>query len=141
MQPGEYYIMGIVITALFVAPFSALARVVVLSWLIARGMWMAGLPEQIANIGGQGSVFLLGMRRIDGNAQLFAWFLSLPIVLVSIAWFGGLIDPVACWWSILALAMVQLVALPWAIAGETYHAVLKAWRETVDEGFFRSVHR
>jgi hypothetical protein len=137
MEPGDLYVMGIVVTALFVAPFNALARVVVLSWIVAHLFWALGAPEQLANIGGQACVFFLGMRHTAGSTQLLAWILSLPIILVSIAWFGGLIEPEACWMVVLIAAMLQLIMLPWSIAGETFRAVLRAWHDTADEGFFR----
>src|ERR1044072_9362279 len=138
MEPGEYYIVAIVVTALFVAPFCALARIVVLSWIIAHLAWMLGLPEPIANIGGQGSVFFLGLRRNEKNPELLAWALSLPIILISVSWQARLLNPVTCWWTILIIAMLQIAALPWAVSGAGYHAVLHAWRDAVDEGFFRT---
>lgn len=137
MAPGDLYILGVVVTALFVAPFSALARVVILSWIVGHCFWIAGLPEPFANIFGQTCVLILGRRRSQCATSLIAWALAIPYILVNLAWIGGQASPVLAWWGVLGIALVQLSLLPWAIRGETLRAVTRAWHETTGSGLFR----
>lgn len=134
MQPGDLYILGIVISALFVAPFSAIARVVVLSWIVGHLAFMAGLPEAWANLAGQLCVVTVGLRHLRDGMGGAAWALSIPLIALNTLWLSGGMQPNDAWWSVLVCAMIQLAVLPFTIEKDTMRAVYRAWHESTGRG-------
>lgn len=137
MQPGELYMLAVVVTALFVAPFNGMARVVVLAWLISHVFYSTGLPEVWANVAGQLAVLAVGARHMRCAPTVLAWVLSLPLLLINALWLIGAVAGATAWWLILWIALVQLMALPFAIGSEAVKAVTHAWNETSGRGLFR----
>lgn len=137
MQPGELYMLAVVVTALFVAPFNGMARVVVLAWLVTHVFYSTGLPEVWANILGQAAILLIGWRHMRCAPTILAWGLSIPLLLVNALWLVGVAAGNVAWWVILWTALVQLMALPFAISNEALRAVTRAWNDTSGRGLFR----
>jgi len=137
MQPGDIYILAIVATALFVAPFSAIARVVVLSWIVGHLAFMAGIPEPWANLAGQLCVMAIGLRHLRCPMGGVAWALSIILVAVNVIWITGGLPPVQAWWIVLGAAMAQLAALPFTIETDTLRSVYRAWHESTGRGLLR----
>lgn len=137
MAPGDLYVLAIVVTALFVAPFNAMARVIVLAWIVGHVCFTVGVPEVWANIGGQTCVLVIGARHLRCAPALMAWSLSIPLILVNLLWFVGIVRPDIAWWAILYSALAQLLILPFTITAETREAISRAWYTTSGRGFFR----
>jgi len=137
MPPGELYQLAIVVTALFVAPFNALARVVVLAWIAGHVCFALGVPELTANIAGQACVLILGKRHLRDAASLHAWLLSAPLLAINLCWAVGVISPWVGWWTVLIVATVQLVTLSLAVDSRIVHEVMSTWRENGGRGMFR----
>lgn len=137
MQPGDYYELAIVVTALFVAPFNGLARVVVLAWIVGHVSFMLGLPERTANIAGQVCVLALGKAHLHGAADVQAWIFSAVLIVINIGCCIGFITPWITWWTVLLVAMAQLLVLSMAVNVATARAVMRAWRENGGRGMFR----
>lgn len=138
MEPGDLYVLAIVVTALFVAPFNAMARIVVLSWIVAHVAFIAGLPEPVANLAGQSWVALAGRRHLNCAPSCVAWGFSLVLVTVNGFWAANCVDPAAAWWIVLTIAFLQLMTLPFAIEASTLKAVTRAWYESTGRGLFRT---
>lgn len=137
MQPGDLYVLGIVVTALFVAPFNGLARVIVLAWIVTHVSFMFGAPELVANITGQLGVLILGRAHRRSVADKAAWGLSIVLLGINLAGAGGVITPWVTWWAVLLVATEQLLVVSMAIDGSTAHAVTRVWRESGGRGMFR----
>ena len=137
MEPGAIYMLALVGTALFVAPFNTIARVIVLGWMIGHVGWMLGMAEPWANILGQSCVLFAGIRHVRRWPCVTAWGLSLPLILFNIAWLSGFSEPWAAWWAVFWMASVQLAVLPLGITPTEIRSVLRAWRETTGRGIFR----
>lgn len=140
MQPGDFYQLAIVATALFVAPFNAMARVVVLSWIVAHVGFVAGLSEPLANLAGQLWVAVQGRRHLRCLSSGAAWGCSILLIAVNGFWLAGAIEPPPAWWTVLTVAFLQLTALPFAIDTATLKAVTRAWYESTGRGLFRAGH-
>lgn len=138
MGPGDIYILLIVVTALAVAPFSALARIVVLAWIVAHVAWIMGVPEGWANLAGHLIVMALAARHLRCVASAVVWGLSVVLVVIDAAHLMGRIDNGHAWWAVLSIALVQLVALPFAIDRETLTGVAKVWHRGQGGGLLRT---
>lgn len=138
MGAVDAYILLIVVTALTVAPFSALARIVVLAWIVGHIAWLGGLPEPWANLGGQLTVFVLGRRHLHGGANTVAWGISLVLIVVNGVWILGRIDPGVAWLLVAYTAMAQLFVLPFGIDREMLTGVAKVWHHGQGGGLLRT---
>jgi hypothetical protein len=138
MGPGDAYVLALVVTALLVAPFNAMARIVVMSWIVAHIGFLFGTPEIWANLFGQSCVLALGWRHLRCSASIAVWLMSFGMVAVNFAWLGGRLHPEAAWWAILIIALSQLLILPFAVERNTQQAVVRAWHETTGRGMFRT---
>lgn len=137
MQPGDLYVLGIVVTALFVAPFNGLARVIVLAWIMTHVSFLFGAPERAVNITGQLGVVILGKAHLRSAADKSAWALSVVLLGINIVGAAGVITPWVTWWAVLLVATEQLLIVSMAIDGWTAHAVTRVWRESGGRGMFR----
>lgn len=137
MEPGDIYILTIVVTALVVAPFNALARIIVLAWIVAHLGYVTGMPEAWANLAGHLTVFALGMRQLHSAPAIMTWALSIPLVVVDTCLLSGFMSPFHAWWAVLGLALAQLALLPFATDRETQMGVAKVWHRGRDGGFLR----
>lgn len=137
MAPGDCYVLAVVVTALFVAPFNGLARVVVLAWIAGHILFQLGIPEVVVNIAGQTCVLILGWAYRHTAANLQAWLLSVPLLLINISCAAGWITPWVAWWTVLLVATMQLLVLSMAIDGNTVEAIMRIWRENGGRGMFR----
>lgn len=137
MQPGDLYVLGIVVTALFVAPFNGLARVIVLAWIVTHVGFMFGAPERAANIAGQIGVLILGKTHRRSVADKVAWALSIVLLGFNIGGAAGIITPWVTWWAVLLIAIEQLMIMSMAVDGSVAHAVTRVWRESGSRGMFR----
>lgn len=137
MQPGDIYILAITLTALVVAPFNGLARVIVLSWLVGHVAWISGMPEPWANLLGQFCVMTLGAKHNGDHFAFIAWLMSIPLIIVNVVWLLGAVEPALAWRIVLVLAGAQLLVLPLAINMSTLRAVTRAWHDNADGGLFR----
>lgn len=136
MEFGDLYTLAIVATALFVAPFNAMARIIVLAWIVAHVGFLAGLPEPWANLGGHLAVAIMGRRHLNSYPGIFVWSLALFLVVVDLSLFGGVVQPVPAWWTVLGVSFLQLMILPMAIEVGTLTAVTRAWYESTGRGLF-----
>ncbi|MEG3179823.1 hypothetical protein [Sphingomonas sp. LT1P40] len=111
MGPGHLYYLGILLTALFVAPFSPLARVIVLSWLAGEfGYWL-GAPLHWVNLAQHLTAFVIGSRYLRNEWCIAAWVMFMPMLACDAL---ALIQEqeVLAWWGLLCTALAQLVFLP-----------------------------
>ena len=130
--------LAIVLTALFVAPFNGLARVIILAWAAGHAAYILGAPEACANLLGQSFVLIVGGRHLRCVVCLFAWALSVTLVAVNIAWCAEILSPALCWWTVLCVAMVQLLVLPLALDRGIMGQVVEIWRDHTGHGLFRA---
>lgn len=129
MLPGDIYVMLLVLTAVFVAPFSRLAFVIVVAWTIGHFAFLAGVPEGWVNLLQHVGAAAAGMRCARQTACVFAWALFAPMVTIDlIVLFAGY-DPEHGWWLVLGLATLQLIAMPFGIDIGRARALFKAWKE------------
>jgi hypothetical protein len=129
--PGDIYVMLLVLTAVFVAPFSRLAFVVVVAWTIGHFAFIAGAHEHWVNLLQHLGAAAFGMRYARQTAYAFAWALFAPLVTIDlIVLFAGY-DPDHGWWLVLGLATLQLFAMPFGIDRGRARALFKAWKENV----------
>lgn len=138
MNPGDLYVIAIVVTALFVAPFNAMARIVVLAWIVAHVGFTLGVSEIAANIGGQACVLVLGWRYRFDPANGQAWALSVPLLAVNLACAYGLINSWVNWWTVLVVAMAQLMILCLSVDANVTHQIMRVWRKNGGRGMFRT---
>ncbi|MCW4460306.1 hypothetical protein OK349_01185 [Sphingomonas sp. BT-65] len=111
MGPGHLYYIGILLTGLFVAPFSPLARVIVLSWLAGEFAWWLGMPMPWVNLAQHLAAFVIGSRYLRNEWCLAAWVMFVPMLACDAL---SLIQEqeVMAWWGLLCTALAQLVLLP-----------------------------
>lgn len=111
MGPGHLYYLGIILTGLFVAPFSPLARVIVASWLAGEfGFWL-GAPFHWINLLQHLAAFVIGSRYLRNEWCIAAWVMFMPMLACDAL---ALIQEqeVLAWWGLLCTALAQLVFLP-----------------------------
>lgn len=109
--PGHLYYLGIVLTGLFVAPFSPLARVIVASWLAGEfGYWL-GMPLHWVNLLQHLAAFVIGSRYLRNEWCIAAWVMFMPMLACDAL---ALIreQEILAWWGLLCTALAQLVFLP-----------------------------
>lgn len=111
MGPGHLYYIGILLTGLFIAPFSPLARVIVLSWLAGEFAWWFGMPLTWVNLLQHLAAFIIGSRYLRNEWCIAAWVMFLPMLTCDAL---ALIQEqeVFAWWALLCTALAQLVLLP-----------------------------
>lgn len=124
--PGDFYILAIVVTALFVAPFNGLARIIVFGWMAGHVAFTLGLPEETVNLAQHGMCVVLGLRYTRPRANLVSWALFAPLLAVDLVRFGSESHDVASWWMVLGLAGLQIALLP---IGMNRKEALAHWRE------------
>lgn len=111
MGPGHLYYIGILLTGLFVAPFSPLARVIVLSWLAGEFAYWLGVPMPWVNLAQHLTAFVIGSRYLRNEWCLAAWVMFVPMLACDAL---SLIQEqeIMAWWGLLCTALAQLVLLP-----------------------------
>jgi len=111
MGPGHLYYLGIILTGLFVAPFSPLARVIVLSWLVGEFAWWLGAPHYWVNLFQHLAAFIIGSRYLRNEWCMAAWVMFVPMLACDAL---ALIreQEVFAWWGLLCTALAQLALLP-----------------------------
>ncbi|RSY89620.1 hypothetical protein DAH66_02905 [Sphingomonas koreensis] len=111
MGPGHLYYLGIILTGLFVAPFSPLARVIVLSWLAGEFVFWLGAPFHWVNLLQHLAAFIIGSRYLRNEWCMVAWVMFMPMLACDAL---ALIreQEVLAWWGLLCTALAQLVFLP-----------------------------
>lgn len=111
MGPGHLYYIGILLTGLFVAPFSPLARVIVLSWLAGEFAYWLGMPMPWVNLCQHLAAFIVGSRYLRNEWCLAAWVMFVPMLACDAL---SLIQEqeIMAWWGLLCTALAQLVLLP-----------------------------
>jgi len=139
MAPGEAYFLLLGATALFVAPFHALARIIVGAWVAGHYLFLAGATEPLANLLQHAAVLVLGIRRLRTPSCLYAWLLGVFLLCADGLWLTGWIAPAEAWWSVLALATAQLACLPFGIDTAQRRATIATWQTTRDIHFLRSM--
>lgn len=109
--PGHLYYIGILLTGLFITPFSPLARVIVLSWLAGEFAWWFGMPLGLVNLFQHLAAFVIGSRYLRNEWCIAAWVMFLPMLTCDAL---SLIreQEVFAWWALLCTALAQLVLLP-----------------------------
>ncbi|MFL9842716.1 hypothetical protein ABS767_17225 [Sphingomonas sp. ST-64] len=127
MGPGHLYYLGILLTGLFIAPFSPLARVIVASWLLGEYAFWLGIPANWVNLAQHLAAFIVGSRYLRNEWCLLAWVMFLPMLACDAL---ALIQEfeVLAWWGLLCTALAQLVFLP---LGMDFSRA----RTTLDEGW------
>jgi hypothetical protein len=135
MQPGEVYVLAIVATAVLVAPFNALARVIVLVWCGSHLAFLAGAPEVKVNLIGHLIGFLVGACYLRTDACLFAlgWFV--PMIAADVLRLIPANYDEILWWVVLISAGLQLLFLPFGIEW----AQVKALRERGLSGWWQAM--
>lgn len=136
MQPGEIYQLAIVLAALFVAPFNAMARVVILAWFAGRGLWTAGMSEPLADFLAELLILWFGRHCQTRGAARAAWLLSVPLAATNLAWALGWLHVFVAWWVILITATVRLAILPFAIERESVANTVRSVHEALDRILF-----
>lgn len=111
MGPGHLYYLGIILTGLFVAPFSPLARVIVASWLAGEFAFSLGVPFHWVNLLQHLAAFVIGSRYLRNEWCIAAWVMFMPMLACDAL---ALIQEqeVLAWWGLLCTALAQLVFLP-----------------------------
>ena len=111
MGPGHLYYLGILLTGLFVAPFSPLARVIVLTWLAGEFTWWLGVPHYWVNLFQHLAAFIIGSRYLRNEWCIAAWVMFMPMLACDAL---ALIQEqeVFAWSGLLCTALAQLVLLP-----------------------------
>lgn len=111
MGPGHLYYLGIILTGLFVAPFSPLARVIVLSWLAGEFAFWLGVPFHWVNLFQHLTAFIIGSRYLRNEWCIAAWVMFMPMLACDAL---ALIQEqeILAWWGLLCTALAQLIFLP-----------------------------
>lgn len=125
MQPGDVYILAIVLTALFVAPFNGLARVIVLSWIAGHVAWTLGAKEELVNMIQHGAAAVLSIRYTRRSANLLAWTLFAPMLAIDLVRLSAENTTGVPWWLILSIALIQAGFLPFGMDENP----IPRWRE------------
>jgi hypothetical protein len=109
--PGHLYYVGILLTGLFVAPFSPLARVIVLSWLAGEFAFWFGAPFYWVNLVQHLTAFVIGSRYLRNDWCIVAWVMFVPMLACDAL---ALIreQEVLAWWGLLFTALAQTIFLP-----------------------------
>jgi hypothetical protein len=115
MGAGDAYIAAIVVTMFVVAPFNALARVIVASWTVGHIAYRLGVPELEVNAVQHMAAFVIGSRFLRGSSCLFAYALLVPMLAIDGLRLMDALPPAEGWWWTLSLALVQLSILPFGI--------------------------
>ena len=111
MGPGHLYYLGILLTGLFVAPFSPLARVIVLSWLAGEFAWWFGAPHYWVNLVQHLVALVIGSRYLRSKWCIAAWVMFMPMLACDALALLREYE-VFAWWGLLCTALAQLVLLP-----------------------------
>ncbi len=127
MGPGHLYYIGILLIGLFVAPFSPLARVIVLTWLAGEFAYWFGAPLPWVNLVQHLIAFVIGSRYLRTEWCILSWVMFAPMLACdALALIGEF--QVLAWWGLLCTALAQLVFLPLGMD-------LTRARATLDEGW------
>jgi len=126
-------------TALFVAPFNGLARLVVTAWLCARLLWTVGLSEPLANVAEHMAILAIGYGRAKGVCSVGAWMMSAFIIVFSGMWASGKLAGEAGWWFVLIFAFAQLAFLGLSTDRETARRVLEIWKEEAGQKMMQAL--
>ncbi len=130
MQPGDVYVMLIVLTAVVVAPFSRLAFVIVVAWTIGHFTYFAGLDEHTINLVQHLAAAALGMRFARSTACALSWALFAPLVTIDLIVLQADFDPTIGWWWVLGLSTLQLLVMPFGVDWTRARALFAFWRES-----------
>lgn len=134
MGPGHLYYLGILLTGLFVAPFSPLARTIVFSWLAGEVIFWLGAPFHWVNLAQHLTAFVIGSRYLRNEWCIAAWVMFLPMLACDAL---ALIreQEVLAWWGLLCTALAQLVFLPLGMEpGRVAPVLPEAWTRQVKAG-------
>jgi hypothetical protein len=141
MQPGEVYVLAIFATAVLVAPFNALARVIVLVWCGSHLAFLEGVDELQINLVGHMAGLLIGARYLRTSACILAYGLFVPLIAVDALRLSGAGDAVTMWWAVLLTAFAQLSFLPFGIEWAQVRALrergIKGWLEGMPSDYLR----
>lgn len=130
MQPGDFYVVLVVCTAVFVAPFCRLASVIVAAWVIGHFTYLSGLDEHWINLVQHLSAAAIGMRFARSSACALAWALFAPLVTIDLIVLFADFDPNIGWWWVLGLATLQLLVMPFGVDWTRARALFTFWKET-----------
>jgi hypothetical protein len=143
MQPGEVYILAVVATALLVAPFNALARVIVLAWCGSHLAFLEGVDELQINLVGHIAGLLIGARYLRTSACILAYGLFVPMIAADVLRLISANHDEFLWWVVLISAGMQLLALPFGIEWAQVRALrergIQGWLEGMPIDYLRAL--
>ncbi len=129
MQPGDVYAILTVCTAVFVAPFSRLAFVIIVAWAVGHFAYFAGLYEHLINLTQHLAAAAFGMRFARSSACVLSWSLFAPLVTIDLIVLFSNFDPITGWWWVLGLSTLQLLVMPFGVDWTRARTLFRFWKE------------
>lgn len=143
VEPGEVYFAGIIATTLLVAPFNALARVIVLTWFAGHLAYQAGVDELSINVTAHLAGLMIGARYLRSEACVTAFALYLPLLAIDLLRCVTTGHAETLWWAVLTTAFGQLIILPlgieWAQVAALRKRGLSGWWAAMPRDFLRGM--
>lgn len=112
---GDLYTAALILTVFLVAPFNALARVIVVTWGMGEIAYRLGVPELQVNLVQHLAGLLIGVRYLRTFSCVAAYVLFGSLVVVDCIRIMSPEFGAIGWWTVLLLALLQLLVLPFGI--------------------------
>jgi hypothetical protein len=120
---GDLYTAALILTVFLVAPFNALARVIVVTWGMGEIAYRLGVPELQVNLVQHLAGLIVGARYLRTTACAMAYVIFASLFVVDAFRLIGPGLGEFGWWTVLSLALLQLAFLPFGIEWKQVQAL------------------